>query len=248
MSNDKVYIHEFIDIIGPNRLKYMHHMTANWCPEARKERRQLCFGVWGTVGSTGRWPEVVNLWEIDGWEGLAHDFEHELANRSMQDPVLAEWWQAAAAFRSGGFDRIVVPASWSPTIGELNERGVCGAVYAHEVVSVPPGKSLQYLNAVADHAVELFSEYKATAVGAFRTAMRSDDEAIVIWAFPSFDSAMHFEASIGGISDERLNVWSRTQRDFGAKVQRTLLVDAPLSPLRIGRQPEVADRLPLEQV
>ena len=28
--NDKVYIHEFIDIIGHNRANYMHHMTANW--------------------------------------------------------------------------------------------------------------------------------------------------------------------------------------------------------------------------
>ena len=29
-DNDKVYIHEFIDIIGHNRANYMHHMTANW--------------------------------------------------------------------------------------------------------------------------------------------------------------------------------------------------------------------------
>ena len=27
--NDKVYIHEFIDIIGHQRANYMHHMTAN---------------------------------------------------------------------------------------------------------------------------------------------------------------------------------------------------------------------------
>ena len=39
--NDKVYIHEFIDIIGHNRARYMHHMTANWCPVAREERNQL---------------------------------------------------------------------------------------------------------------------------------------------------------------------------------------------------------------
>ena len=53
--NSKIYIHELIDIIGPNRNRYMHHMTANWCPTAREERDMLCFGVWGTVGSTG-WP------------------------------------------------------------------------------------------------------------------------------------------------------------------------------------------------
>ena len=44
--NDKVYIHEFIDIIGHNRANYMHHMTANWSPIAQEERHQLCYGVW----------------------------------------------------------------------------------------------------------------------------------------------------------------------------------------------------------
>ena len=34
MANEKLYIHEFIDIIGHNCAKYMHHMTANWSPIA----------------------------------------------------------------------------------------------------------------------------------------------------------------------------------------------------------------------
>ena len=49
-ANEKVYIHELIDVIGHGRNRYMHHMTANWCPVAREERNQLCFGVWATVG------------------------------------------------------------------------------------------------------------------------------------------------------------------------------------------------------
>ena len=63
MPNEKIYIHEFIDIIGHNRAKYMHHMTANWSPIAQEERDQLCYGVWGVVGTTRGWPEVINLWE-----------------------------------------------------------------------------------------------------------------------------------------------------------------------------------------
>ena len=101
-------------MIGHGRNRYMHHMTANWCPVAREERNQLCFGVWATVGSTGRWPEVVNLWELDGWDGLVGNFEHEFAGGRDQDPSLAEWWAVAADLRRGGLDRIVVPAAWSP--------------------------------------------------------------------------------------------------------------------------------------
>ena len=119
MTNNKVYIHELIDIIGPNRARYMHHMTANWCPTAREERNMSCFGVWGTVGSTWSWPEVVNLWELDGWDGLVANFVHELASPSLQDPALAKWWAAAAELRRGGLDRVLVPEPWSPTIEEL---------------------------------------------------------------------------------------------------------------------------------
>ena len=132
--NDKIYIHEYIDVIGHNRARYMHHMTANWCPVGKAERNMSCFGVWATVGSTGAWPQVVNLWELDGWSGLVANFEHELVGGGAQDPSLAEWWAAAAELRRGGFDRIVVPEPWSPTIDELTSAGVKGAVYAHEHV------------------------------------------------------------------------------------------------------------------
>jgi hypothetical protein len=242
--NDRVYIHEFIDIIGHNRAKYMHHMTANWCPVAREERRQLCFGVWGTVGSTGRWPEVVNLWEIDGWEGLAHDFAHELSRPNLQDPMLAEWWSKAAEFRRGGTDRLLIPAEWSPTIADCNDAEIRGEVYAHELVQLAPGGVHKYLEAVHVSARAEYEVHHVRLVGAFRTALRSDDEAIVIWAFPTFAAWAAFEHALDSYS--ALRAWRTRQDKLGARVQRTLLVDAPLSPLRIGRQPEVSDRKPFE--
>ena len=70
--NDKAYIHEFIDIIGHNRANYMHHMTANFSPTAQEDRQQLCYGVWGVVGSTKKWPEVVNIWEEQGSRRSGH--------------------------------------------------------------------------------------------------------------------------------------------------------------------------------
>jgi hypothetical protein len=245
-TNDKVYIHEFIDIIGHQRAKYMHHMTANWCPEARKERRQLCFGVWGTVGSTGRWPEVVNLWEIDGWDGLAHDFAHELGRPTLQDPMLAEWWAKAAEFRRGGFDRILVPAPFSPTIDALNAAGTRGDVYAHELVKLLPGDVHEYLHAVEHDQQRELELHQLTLVGAFRTAMVSDDEAIVIWAMPSFAVWAELEHALD--HHPGLRAWRTYQDELGARVHRTLLVDAPLSPLRLGRQPEVGDRRPFEEI
>ena len=245
MTNTKVYIHELIDIIGQNRARYMHHMTANWCPTAREERNMLCFGVWGTVGSTGRWPEVVNMWELEGWDGLVANFAHELGAPSLQDPALEKWWAAAADLRRGGFDRIVVPEPWSPTIEELTAAGVRGAVYAHEVVRVPIGTVREFLDTLADVGVPALEPLGLQCVGAYRVAMISDTEAIVIWALPSWEAWGRYEQAWDG---PQLAAWRARLTTLNADVQRTLMVDAPLSPMRTGRQPRVEDRLPLDEI
>ena len=106
--NSKIYIHEFIDIIGPNRARYMHHMTANWCPIAARGAQHALLRRVGDGRVDRRWPEVVNMWELDGWDGLAANFARA-GHAVLQDPSLAEWWAAAAELRRSGFDRVVLP-------------------------------------------------------------------------------------------------------------------------------------------
>jgi hypothetical protein len=243
--NPKIYIHEFIEVIGHNRAKYMHHMTANWVPTAIEERNMRCFGVWGTVGSTGRWPEVVNVWELEGWNGLAANFAHELRGSGLQDPSLAEWWAAAAELRRGGFDRILVPMPWSPTIDELVGTGTRGATYAHELVTLPVGAAARYLDAINEVGRSVLEPLGLHLVGAFRVAMRNDTEAIAIWAIPDWDTWVRFEQAWDG---DGLATWRARLVALSADVQRTLLVDAPLSPMRLGRQPSIADRRPLSEI
>jgi hypothetical protein len=245
MANDKVYIHELIDIRGANRNKYMHHMTANWVPVAMRERNQRCYGVWATVGSTGRWPEVVNLWELEGWDGLVANFEHEFAGGDTQDPSLAEWWAQAAQLRRGGVDRIVVPAEWTDPIDELVAKGVGGAVYAHELVTVRPGTADDFLAALEEVGRETIEAFGLQLVGAFSVAMVHDSEAIVIWAIPEWKTWAEFETAQ---HDTRLLAWRARLDTLDADWRRTLMVDAPLAPLRIGRQPTESDRRPLDQV
>ena len=248
--NQKVYIHEFIDIIGHNRARYMHHMTANWCPVAREERNQLCFGVWGTVGSTGVWPQTVNMWELDGWDGLVGNFSHEVVGTGHQDPSLAEWWAAAAELRRGGVDRIVVPEPWTRPIDELVADGVRGDVYAHELVTIPAGAAPTFLAEVEATAVEAHAEFGLELVGAFRVAMVNDSEAIVIWAIPDWATWAAVEQAwlAAADGDGPLVTWRAHALGMGADWRRTLMVDAPLAPLRIGRQPEVSDRIPLSEI
>lgn len=239
--NDRVYTHEFIDIIGAHRPDYMHHMTANWSPIAQEERNQLCFGVWGTVGTTGRWPQVVNMWEEAGFDGLAAGLGHELSRPNLQDAKLEKWWEEAANFRRGGLDRVLIPAPWTRTIAELCADGVSGVAYAHETVRVEPGGADVFLSSVRDQGIAALEPFGWELVGALKTSMRADDECIVIWAIESWEAwaahekAVYAERSLRGWRD---HLWSTKG------YERFLMCDAPLSPMKIGRQPARSDRDP----
>lgn len=236
--NDKVYIHEFITITKQNRARYMHHMTANWSPIAQEQRHQLCYGVWGVVGSTGHWPQVVNLWEEDGFDGLAASFRLELGNTRLQDPALEKWWAAAADLRSGGFDRLMVPHPETLTIEELCKEQAGGEVYAHELITVSPGAARRFLDGAIQEAAETRERTSWRLAGAWSTAMKNDDECLLLWSIPTWEAWAAAEKDMASGRGGVLRHCSALIRDR----DRILLVDSPLSPLRTGRQPSRADR------
>ncbi len=242
--NTKVYTHEFIDIRGAMRPQYMHHMTANWSPIAQEERHQLCFGVWGVIGTTDRWPRVINMWEEDGFPGLARGLGHETGRPNMQDAKLEKWWSEAAGYRKGGFDRVMIPAPWTRTIEELTADGVRGAVYAHEMVTVAPGTAADFLELVRAQMLPAYAGAGFELVSAMRTSMIDESECLLIWAIPTWDAWADFELQINDPDAKSpLRDWQQTLYTRSSKFRRFLMLDAPLSPLRIGRQPARSDRI-----
>lgn len=243
--NEKAYIHEVVDIRGARRGDYMQHMVANWSPTAQEDRDQLCFGVWGVVGSTAGWPQTVNVWEEQGLDGLARSFGAETVGRDLQDPRLKRWWQAASELRRGGFDRILLPAPWMPTITDTLASGLRAEVCAHEIITVRPGTSPDALELARTHAVPAYEPFGWHLVGAWTTAMRDDDEIILLWALPDgyarWADAEHAQRRDAGLLD-----WRTTMRAEATDWHRVLLAAAPLCPLRTGRQPTRDDRVDWE--
>ena len=241
--NDRVYIHELIDIRGHHRAEYLQHMAANWSPHAQEARNQKLYGMWSVLGSTGAWPQVVNMWEEEGFAGLARSFEGEAVGRGAQDPVLEEWWAAAADLRRGGFDRLLKPAPWSAAIDELCRSGAGGVAYAHEILGTRPGASWELLDRIRDRAAPVYATYGFELVGAFATMLVDDDECVVLWSIPSWDAWGRFEDGHLPHGDPALHEWRAWSADIVTRRHRTLLVDAPLSPFRTGRQPTPDDQV-----
>jgi hypothetical protein len=233
VANPKIYIHELIEIRGQNRAKYMHHMTANWGPIGREERNMLCVGVWATVGSTERWPETVNLWEINGWPGLAANFRHEFSHPTLQDPSLAQWWAEAASYRRGGYDRLLVPAPYAPTLDEALAARIGGEVYLHELITIAPGRARDYLSALEQEWLPVAGRIGLRLLGAYRTAMVNDSEAVVIWAIETWDAWAMAQAALD--DDPEVKRWRRHTSGLALDWRGKLIVDSPLNPLKTGK-------------
>jgi len=130
-------------------MPYMAHTVERGASDASGGTLDLV-GTWYTMGSTGRWPQVVNLWEcVDGWQGWRRLMERTNLRRT-RTPELEEWWRRALEVRTGGFDRVLAGAAGCPSLADLRAAGTTAPVFVHELSQCRPGAALDYLGAVYD--------------------------------------------------------------------------------------------------
>ncbi len=115
-----------------------------------------------------------------------------------------------------------------------------GQCFAHEQVVVRNGAADEFLERVRVRGAEIGARYEWELAGAWKTAMVDEDECILLWAVPTWQRWADFEK--GYSSDPELRAWRMSVRDIVESWQRIVLVDAPLSPLKTGRQPSRSDR------
>lgn len=178
-----LYLHEIIDIIGDGQQAYLDSVGER-AQHSEREGISRLMGTWKVIGSTNRWPRVVNLWEMDDWRHWAATLERQFLPEK-KDPHLGPWWSAATKWRSGGFDRILEPTSYSPTRDELHRAGLKAWVCAQTIVRLAPGTRGHYLAAVGKTLRPALEARRLILMGAYAVPMRSD-EAVLLWAAPDF--------------------------------------------------------------
>jgi len=216
-----LYLHEIIDIIGDGQQAYLDTV---WERAQHSEREGLSrlMGCWRVIGSTNRWPRVVNLWEMDGWAQWAGSLERQFVPEK-RDQSLAPWWSAATQWRSGGFDRILEPVRYSPTRAQLQTQGLRAWVCVHTIVRVTSGHCGLYLQLVGEQLRPCLEHHGLTLLGAYRAPMRSD-EAIVVWAAPDFQHLCALYARRK--QDAELRRWTELVSELRREYETMWLVPA----------------------
>jgi hypothetical protein len=219
MADPPLFLHEVIDIVGRGGRAYMEHTVAFDAGSAAAGGLDL-LGTWEVVGTTGRWPQVVNVWEIAGWDGWAR-----LAQRTNVDKAanteLAEWWDEAYQRRSGGFDRLLRGGPGCPTRADLAAAHVEGTWFVHELSEVRPGAGPEYLAAVAEQRVPAMADRGITLVGLYDSVL-VDTEVCTIWAT---DVSAHTALLREG------DPWPATARAWCTRWREELMTPGPGSPL-----------------
>ena len=161
----RLFLHEIVDIVGQGAWRYMER-TAE--AQGDETPHMALLGTWYTMGITGRWPQVVNLWEYtagwDDWRGAVD----RLNLQRESNEALRRWWQEAYTVRTGGFDRVVAGDPGCPSRAELEAAGVRGSLFVHELSTVRPGAALDYLAAMREEWLPVAAEYGHAASGATR--------------------------------------------------------------------------------
>ena len=214
----------------------MHHMTANWCPIGREERNQLCLGVWATLGSTGplaRGREHVGARRLGrAWPPTSPTRPAAAATRTRRWPSGGRPPRRCGAVASTA-SSCPPPgpgrsSSWSPT--------ACAARCTPTSWSrVPPGTSGELLDAVGREGSTAVAAARARAGRRLRGGHGRRLRGAAALGDPRLGDVGRLRAGLG--ARRRAGRRGARRSSASGRWRRQLLVDAPLSPLRTGRQP-----------
>ncbi|HEU5300967.1 MAG TPA: hypothetical protein VFW06_01885 [Acidimicrobiia bacterium] len=219
-----VYLHEIIDIVGEGAMPYMELTAARGAGDASGGTLGLV-GTWYTMGSTGRWPQVINLWEcVDGWNGWRALMERTNLRRT-RTPELEDWWRDALKVRTGGIDRVMAGAPGCPSMADLTAAEIHASVFVHELSRCRAGAALEYLAAVRSEWAPIAAEYGHTLVGSYEVLL-TDTEVMTIWATSTEDHCRYMEAATEG-TDARIATWRARAREFLTEWREELMTPYP---------------------
>ena len=180
MSARNLYLHETVDIVGQGQYDYMacvQREPTNVMPDMLT--LQGTFFVCAVGG--GRWPQVVNVWDVGdrGWAGWAANADR--LNLKRRSAFYGDWWDEAAQWRTGGFDRLCGGVAGSPSTADLAAAGVRGTLFVQELWTVRPGGTLDYLDRVVRDQIPLWREYGHEPTGVYEV-LSNPHEVVVLWA------------------------------------------------------------------
>ncbi|MEE2663998.1 MAG: hypothetical protein VX681_07765 [Myxococcota bacterium] len=232
--NPNIYLHEIIRTVPGREEPYMASVLSvhNDGSRRRGEQARGAFGQFRSAGVSGGWPGAINIWE-NSWSGQARDLERQFQD-AERDTAMEEWWNRNLHLRQGGYDRILVPAPFSPTRAELRERGAHGKAFLHEILWLPFGEPERYLEELERGLLPAAQRHGIELIGAFQVAMRPRQVLTLLGAAEWAHLGSFLEAAE---TDPELRAWHEYRSSCVARSEEMVLIPARHDPLASSGRP-----------
>lgn len=218
-----VHLHETVDVV-PGRMREYHQGLDELFAPLGEERGVIMSGVFEIAGTSGPWPRAVLLWQIADWPGYARQ-----RTTAGAHPGVGRWHLGALGWRTGGYDRMLSPLSWSPVPPARPAADAEPSICLQQVLLARPGAGPQLCAGVRDEVVGAAAAADVRLRCMWRSSFRPL-EFVALWSIASWEVLAALEAarppgeaaSVPGMAA----VWPHV-----ASIEERILVPAPFSPL-----------------
>lgn len=225
--NPYIYLHEIIRTVPGREEPYLASVLSLHHDPTRSDREpRAAFGQFRSVQTSGPWPCGINIWE-NTWKGQTDDLVGQFLD-ARRDVAMEDWWNRNLHLRRGGYDRLLVPAPYSPTLADLEAGSVTGEVFWHEILWLPFGEPRRYLDALHDQLLPILERLGLDLVGAFRVAMRPRQVLTILGAREWSRLGAYLDDSA---RDPRLRQWNDYRGRTVERAEEMLLLPARHGPL-----------------
>lgn len=175
-----VHLHETVDCVAGRVADYLEAIETVLMPLC-DERKLKLSGFFQTAGSSGRWPEMIALWELD--------IEDHLNQRRTigSHAGMRDWMTRGAQWRRGGFDRMLLSHSFSPRPPVRPETKNPGSVYLEQIFDVKAGATGRFLEHMEHTLIPRAGEAELSIEGCWRSEFRPLEH-IALWSLPDWDA------------------------------------------------------------
>lgn len=224
--NPNIYLHEYIRTVPGREEPYLASVLSLHHEPSRAGLGHPAFAQFRSVETSGPWPAGINIWE-NTWAGQTADLVGQFLD-AKRDTAMEEWWNRNLHLRRGGYDRLLIPAPYSPTLADVEARPITGEVFLQEIAWLPFGEPRRFLDRLGDELVPVLDRLGLHLLGAFRVAMRPRQVLTLIGA-PEWSNL----AELAGAArrDPALAAWQRYRDETVEQAEDMLLLPARHGPL-----------------
>ena len=179
----RIYLQEKTHIVGmhPNRRLFAKEIV-DYCLKINNYEKPdpwRNLGIWEFVGMTGRWSQVMGVYECpDGWNTLSAMI---VQTQKQPSAELAATYRAVNGLRSGGCDEILESLDGCPSYEDLKGQQPDRSLLVVDQAQVQPGKEEDYGEAVLREWLPIMEDHGHQLAGHYKGAL-TDGMVITYWA------------------------------------------------------------------